>query len=318
MDNLFDSMRLQLFLQAACGISPFIRHGNRFVSSRWINVHTLVILLIFVFVVLTSLSDLSTEIPEWSGEGSYLWGIIIVFELLFTNTAFPLLLLHSMFWKKEQMGFYNRIFALDEKFQQHFQVNLQPTHRTLFKRSVGMFLISFVYFGGVLIIALLFYQSATSRTFVTYSIAYQVEQATTGVLSSAIINTALILKSRFKLLQMVKPTLLSSEGDIASRKLRFSVWLYNFKELCGLVDMLSQNFGSILILRFAHDFTLITSQCYLIFWILFSVDSSNMNKLVYVSVVGYWMLQNIVKIGATTLVTHMTINEVRLEYLFRF
>lgn len=318
MDNLFDSMRLQLFLQAVCGISPFTRQGNRVVSSRWMNVHSLVILVTFVTAVLTSLSELLNEIPEFLENGGYLWGIIIVFELLFTNTAFPLLIVHSMAWKTKQMAFFNRVFALDEKIQQHFRINLQPTHRALFKRSIGMFLISLVYFGGVTTMAVLILQSSNSKIFITYSIAYQLEQATTGLLSTAVINTALILRSRFQLLQMVQPTLLRNDGNIASRKVRLSVWLFNFKELCSLVDLLSQNFGVILIVRFAHDFTLLTSQCYLIFWILFSVASSTPHKWVYVTMVCYWMLQNILKIGATALVAQMTINEVRVFYYLRF
>lgn len=311
MENFFDSMRVQLFLQAAFGISPFIRRGNRVVSSRWINAHSIVILIIFVFVVWTSIIEILKEVSGWTESGSYLWMIIIFFELIFTNTAFPLLIVHSLLWKKQQMDFFNRVFALDESMQQHFRINIQPTHRALFIRTIGMFLICFLYYGIITFFAIVGpLTSSTENKFVTYSLAYQLEQIATGFLSSAVINAALILKSRFQLLQMVQLILLSSDGDIASRKLRLSVWLFNFKELCSLVDLFSQKFGAILIVRFAHDFTLLTSQCYLIFWIIFSVASSNANKWGYVSLVCFWMLQNIVKIGATAIVAQMTINEV--------
>lgn len=311
MNNFFDSQRVQLFLQSFFGTSPFVRRGNRMVSSGWMTIQSSLILITYVVLVTICLSELMSELSGWSINGGYLWVIIVAFELMFTNAAFPLLIIHSLIFKKRQIDFYNRMFDIDEKLQQHFKMDLRPLHRSIHIRNIGTALLCATYFGGITFIMLLTYFKfdLNSKSIAIYSLVYQYEQAATGMLSSAIINTTLILRSRFRLLQIAQPQLLNGNDVTATtRKLRFSVWLSTFKELCGLVDAVSENVGIILIVRVAHDFTLLTSQCYLIFWIY--IDNTGTDKFVLVCLVLYWMLQNVVKIGVTALVNQVTINEV--------
>lgn len=315
MDNFFDSQRVQLFLQTFYGMTPFVRRENRMVASGWMIVYSSLILLTYVILVSICISDLLSELSEWSLNGGYLWVIIVSFELMFTNAAFPLLILHSLVFKKRQMDFYNKILDIDERLQQHFKMNLRPLHKAIQTRNIGTAVLCFAYYGGVsAIMTLAFFKfDSSSKGVALYSFVYQFEQMATGMLSSSIINTTLILRSRFRLLQLAHPLLLSGKDvSTTTRKLRFSVWLFTFKELCSLVDSISENVGVILIVRVAHDFTLLTSQCYLIFWIY--IDNTGTDKFLYVCLVLYWMLQNLVKIGVTALVNQVTINEVHIEY----
>lgn len=311
MNNFFDSQRIPLFLQTFFGMTPFVRRGNRMVASRWMVIQSILILFTYVVLVSICLSELISEVSGWTLDGGYLWGIIVAFELMFTNAAFPLLIIHSLIFKKRQIDFYNRVLDIDDRLQQHFKMNLQPLHRAIHARCIGTALLCFAYFGGVTVVMVMTYIDfeLKSKSIALYSMVYQYEQIATGMLSSAIINTTLILRSRFRLLQKAQPLLLNNEDvSTTTRKLRFSIWLFTFKELCSLVDSISENVGIILIVRVAHDFTLLTSQCYLIFWIY--IDNTDTDKFVLVCLVVYWMLQNVVKIGVTALVNQITINEV--------
>lgn len=313
MNNFFDSQRVQLFLQTLFGMSPFVRRGNQMVVSGLMNIYSILILITYIVLVSICLSELMSEVSGWSLTGGYLWGIIVAFELMFTNAAFPLLIMHSLIFKKRQMEFLNKIFEIDERLQLHFKMHLKPLHRAIHNRNIGTACLCFAYFGGVSVIMTMMYFKfdINSKSIAIYSMVYQFEQAATGMLSSSIINITLVLRSRFRLLQMAHPLLLNgNEVSTTKRKLRFSVWLFTFKELCNLVDSISENVGIILIVRVAHDFTLLTSQCYLIFWIY--IDNSGSDKVVLVILVLYWMLQNVLKIGVTALVNQVTINEVHI------
>lgn len=316
MNNFFDSQRVQIFLQTVFGMTPFVRRGNRMVASGWMITHSCLILITYVILVSICLSELISEISGWSLSGGYLWGIIVAFELMFTNAAFPLLIIHSLIFKKRQMDLYNKVLDIDERLQKHFKMNLKPLHRAIHARNIGTALLCFTYFGAVSVIMATSYLkfNLNSRSIAIYLMVYQFEQVATGILSSANINITLVLRSRFRLLQLAQPLLLKGDNvSITTRKLRFSIWLFTFKELCSLVDAISENVGLILIVRVAHDFTLLTSQCYLIFWVYFY--NRGTDKVIYLCLVLFWMLQNVVKIGVTALVNHVTINEVHIAYI---
>jgi 7tm Chemosensory receptor len=81
-----------------------------------------------------------------------------------------------------------------------------------------------------------------------------------------------------------------------------------FKILCSCVEDLNQIYGSSMVLHFAHDFTLLTTQIFSMFYIGFYDDPEESLPKILALVV--WLLPNIIKMSFICFNCHMTRNEV--------
>lgn len=83
-----------------------------------------------------------------------------------------------------------------------------------------------------------------------------------------------------------------------------------YKEICSCVDDLNGIYGLSLLLNFTHDFTLVTSQifCMFYFWSVFEWETARSAILV----LFIWILPNVVRISFMCFACHFTRNVVIL------
>lgn len=184
-----------------------------------------------------------------------------------------------------------------------------PIHADFRRRSWTFLSIGFTYYWAITAIFAfgMYKQNLFEFGIIWYSMAYQAEQQSTGLLFSAMITSLHLVKMRFGELQrlwsqsiLFKLSMQQDGGQITELftteniaiKCDISVWMCIFKELCSLIDLLSETWGVVLIVRMMHDFTLLVSQMYVIYWILTSAQYN----LAFVMIVTFWMLQNVIKI----------------------
>lgn len=313
--NIYDAYQIQIKLQTASGIYIFSRSGDRVTLSRLSEIYSLTLCAAFISTVILSFyTSLFTFLAHIIGD-SYLWAAIIGFEITFTNIAFPIMLLHSFVYKQKHIDLLNRIADIDTILIDKFQFDLTHVHHRLRRRSWIFLSLGIIYY--ILISLIVAYGMAAQKLrefgIYCYVLAYQFEQQSTGLLYSAMASSMFLVRARFSLMLKLWPKMISKEslgkGGTTKVKVDMSRWMGLFKELCLLMDLLSETWGLLLIVRFVHDFALLVSQLYVIYWILMD-NTRNNNSVVYVSVVTFWMLQNILKIVGISVSATLTSEEV--------
>lgn len=96
-----------------------------------------------------------------------------------------------------------------------------------------------------------------------------------------------------------------SKDALCDEMLRYSK---AYKGICCCVDDLNTVFGSSLVLHFAHDFSLLTTQVFAMFH--YGLNVASEDSLSFIPALMIWTLPNVLKISAICLVCHLTTNKV--------
>lgn len=308
--NLWDALKPTMILQRVYCISPFQRVGNLLKPSLISSVYGFVSVILYYALMVYSaylVIKIGNVVPFF--QKSYLWAVIGGFEVLFNNAGLIVLLVLCEFKKNQQLSFLNQIFDIDEVIKKDFQIEI--SYQSLYFKNVAAVLLCLLYYSGLTIFVLYFLYGYGLTSFGVYIFAflYLYEQICSGTMSLSYINYVLLIRERFKILKNIQIQLTDqSPARKQSSLLVISKLFLTYKDLCSLIELVNDNYGIVLIVRIAHDFTLTTSQVYLIIWVF--IDSNVTNKIELVTCVTLWMIQNIVKICLTTLSAELAVKEV--------
>lgn len=311
-------MKFPLLVQRIFCISPFIRDGKNLVSSQLLTAYTILVIIGYIVTIALSILQIQSRGFDWLDlSNGYLWIIIVCFELFFTVISFPILLFLCLVSKNKQMQLMTAISKIDDALIDEFDVNFHPVYlKFVISQRMQLFVCStyFAYIYYTLRKALASHDLNTLG-FHTFAVAYILEQYVSGLMFWSLSNIALILRSKFTLLKQIQEQMYHHpEENATMAKRKLSCLIVIFKDICQIIDMISQNVGSIFVLRMAHDFTLLTSQCYIIFYIL--SKNRTENGIIVVMHMFVWMLQNVLRIGLTSVMMSYTVDEVSLDRVF--
>lgn len=319
-----DAIRVPLAVQRIICLSPFCRRDNRLVTSAAITIYAW--LYIITYLVVVALSSVLTRADEFAWHatfrsGGYLWAIISTFEVLFALTTQPMMLVYSQLKRAEQMNTMMQIDVLDVRLRRVFAVDLNGFY-TGFVRVQNAQLFAWLLYVAIMCTienALMSRYGFDSTGVMLFAIAYQMEQCTTAVLAWSITNTVKVLRSKFVTLRTVHGRLMlaADAGEFAGAegalqlKRQLAELMRMFKELCDIIDRMSESVGALFVMRYAHDFTLVASQCYLVYWLL-TENGGDLGADVWPLLTGVllWMWQSVARIGSTALWTSWTVDEV--------
>lgn len=314
--NIWSSLKTTLLLQRIYCLSPFYFDGKRLRSPWSVQLYTYGYLVTYLTILAISVFYLHTltYLKQFLPAG-FLWIVLSGFEFAFTNVSFVLVLIILEISKPDQMDFLHRVAAVDDRLQRHFGIAVNFNRLKRYNRLA--WLAQALYYQGLAILVAFYASSSGHARLLPFIFAYQLEQATAFGLAFLIVNYMLLLRSRLQLVNRLYDDLWRGYLIATGRRqqdavLRRIIVLYQiFKELWDLVLLLDKAFGLAMLVRFAHDFTLLNTQLYLIFWI--ARDTETLADLWFIAVALVWMLPNVIKIGCTTVTVEGTINEVWLE-----
>lgn len=318
-----DAIRVPLYVQRIIGLSPFERRGDRLATSAAITCYAGLYLAAFLATIIASTVLTYTDELAWHEtlRHGYLWVIISTFEVMFTLTTYPVLLVFALLTRAVQMDIMMRLDAVDRQLGRVFGVDLTRFYVGFVRRQNAELYAWLLYFGVTYAIlnAVLRTYGFDSVGFMLFAFTYQMEQCSTGLLSWTITNTMKVLWSKFVTLRRVQRQLMRADaaGEFAGAagtlqlKRQMAVLMRTFKDLCDVIDRMSESLGALFVLRYAHDFTLVTSQCYLVYWVL-TENAASMGGCTWalLASVLLWMWQNVARIGLTTLWASWTVDEV--------
>lgn len=323
--NLWDGLSVTFIVQRFFCIFPLKRQGNEIVHSLFATIYSIASLISYYSVLALAFYVLKAELTTKKMESvkgdeefskSYLVVVICVFELIFNNVGILVIVLFSYIKRNNHVLFLQKLYDIDLVILDELKVDIN--YKRLRKMCYTAYFTILTFYVGLN--SLVFYK-VHELHFLTPGVSllatlYQFEQSTTAITTWAYINYVILLHHRFTIIRKRQEDLAMEKKMMLKNGVKFnenvsilSTLLMTYKELCSCIDVLNDMSGSILILRIAHDFTLTTSQVYMISWII--MDNNGSDKYELALSIFVWMFPNIVKMGLTTLLTEITVEEVR-------
>lgn len=152
-------------------------------------------------------------------------------------------------------------------------------------------------------------------------LVYIVQSTTSGIFTYGFVGYVVLVQTRMILLNLqladivrVPPEILEKQykdkNEMCKDMLRFTKM---FKSLNVCVEDLNKIYGSSMVLHFAHDFTLLTTQIFAMFYIGFYEDRIDSQPKILALLV--WLLPNIIKMSLICFTCHLTTNEVTNDFM---
>lgn len=319
--TIYDNLGFPFKLQQITAISPYIRKGNTLRTSLISTTYSYAFLLTYLGSVALSFYFFEDYTSIHLSDG-YLWRIIIYFEIVFTNIVYPILLVALERKKQQQMWFISAVHEWDEMCRYEFQTNFTQIYNNLHFYQCTELIFCILYFSLLLLIFHIRLIALRTYTFsaILFSFTYIMEQFSIGVLTWVLNDSVRIILSKFDILHQIQrsnfPVMQTNKSNdkILFEKRKLVLILKAFKKLCYIIDVLSGELGSLVIILIAHDFTLVTSQCYMIYWIIF-YNTVN-DKTDFVVSILLWMIQNFIKLSCISITCQRAINKVSVEVIY--
>lgn len=284
--NLWDGLAVTFTAQKFFCIFPLKRQGNQIVRSTFATFYSIFSILFYFCSLALSLYLLTIEqttkklesvrkSDEVTFSKSYLVIVIAVFELVVNNLGILVTVAFSHIKKNSQILFLQKVYDVDLVMMKELKVELN--YNRLRMMCYSAYISIFCYY--LALNSFVFYKLHEFQN-LTPAVAfmttlYLFEQSTTAITTWAYVNYVMLIYQRFVIIKkrqedfvQEKKMILKSGNKYTENVSLLSTLLMTYKELCSCIDVLNNMSGSILILRIAHDFTLTTSQVYLISWII--------------------------------------------------
>lgn len=220
-------------------------------------------------------------------------------------------------WKRnDQVKFIEKVQKIDDSIRYNFNMKIDyDSYKT--RTIVGIIIVSLYY--NIVVSAVMYFFMLDIRSLsaiATFS-CYIAQSSTSGIFTHGFVSYVILILIRMtkvneKLHEIIRfpPEVLEKQYKtkeaLCNEMLRYTKM---YKSLCSCVDSLNEIYGSSMVLQFAHDFTLLTTQIFGMFYIGFFEDPEQ--SIFRIIALLIWLLPNIIKMTMICFYCHMTRNEVR-------
>lgn len=251
-------------------------------------------------------------------KGFQLFSLIGYLEFTLTVINGMFFFFTAIFKRRKQIKFIEKIQKIDNTIVTKF--GLYPDYSKYRNISLGILVAVIVYYNFIVAVAMYKYllDIQSPSALATFAV-YIMQSASSGIFTYGFVGYVILIGARLirinaKLANIVRipPEILEKQYKnkdvLCMEMMRFTKM---YKNLCSCVEDLNQIYGSSMVLHFAHDFTLLTTQIFAMFYIGFFEDPTE--KLSKILALMVWLLPNIIKMSFICFTCHMTRNEVRLS-----
>lgn len=320
-NDFWKSLQINLFFQRVHGVSPFTIKNGKLVSSWRITLAIFLGFIIYIILMSFSLYSLIRHnfFHNIFFSNGYLFAIIGCFEIGFSNFSYILLVIFGSLTKHKQIAFINALYKIDAILGEKFNEIFIDYH---WQRQLSAIKIVFtvIYYNSLTFMLLMkFYQYQMLTIPLTiFTLCYEHNQMSSSMQNSCYINLVQQIRIRFLAIKKLAKQLLliGKQSDIENEKImiqKILTLIQTYKKLTDMMNVLNQNANVTLMLRYIHDFTLTTSQIYLIFWIIIDEHDAD-DEMAIIFYIIFWMAQNVYKLFLLSWETENTKNEVNLYY----
>lgn len=214
-----------------------------------------------------------------------------------------------------QIHFIERIEKIDEYMKTHLKLNVNYREYQLI--SLGFLIVVLVYYNIIFSFSS-YFLILDLKTFGGHFmfVTYIYSTTLSAIFTYGFICYVVLIKDRFQIINRKLGKMVGGplQSPLKKNKKSLCVDMIKFtkmyKSLCGGIDDVNKIYGFSMVLHFAHDFTLLTSQIFGIFYISFGVDWHEF-QIMKIFGLFIWLLPNMLKMTGICLVCHLTRNQVR-------
>lgn len=309
--------------QLAC-VSPYRRLHDTLATSKALTMYSCTFIGFYVLFVAVVILDVKANVGQVALQKilsyGYLAIVITVAEVTYTLFTYPWFLVFTQFTRQLQMSTLKRIVDLDALLIGEFQLDLQPYYRRLIQKQRVELAAGLVYFSIMFGFLLWLLEWFGFRTlgFRLFAVLYIVEQSSTGLVSWSFTIATHVLFSKFVHLGRVREILLE-EKDAFTLKKRLALLMGSFRDMCDLIENINSDMGILVVTRVVHDFTLVLSQSYMLFWLVRTTPMWQFYGGYGVVLVAgvLWMLQNMTRLLNSTSEAARAVEEVSRGFFLR-
>jgi hypothetical protein len=242
--------------------------------------------------------------------------------ILIRNLEFSVTVVNSMYFlytavirRLNQMNFIEKIQKIDETLRYSFKTVIDfSTYKAM---SILVLVVMLIYY-NVVVTTVLFFLLMKPKSISAFValIVYTLLSSTSGVFTYGFVGYVILIEKRMmkvneKLEEIIRfpPEMLEKQyitNDALCKEMMRYTKIY--KNLCSCVEDLNGIYGSSMVLQFAHDFTLLTTQIFLMFYIGFYENREE--SLPKICALMVLILPNVIKMSFICFSCHMTRNEV--------
>jgi hypothetical protein len=242
--------------------------------------------------------------------------LIVYLEFSLTIVCGLYFLINAVIKRYKQMNFIEKLQKVDDTLRRSF--NIIPDYNRFGHVALFFLLIVLIYY-NVIVVGIVYYPLRNGLDSINALIiffVYILQAATSGIFTHGFISYVVAIYVRVvrlngKLEVVVRhpPEELElryqSKSDLCMEMMRFTKV---YKQLCSCVEDLNRIYGFSLVLHFTHDFTLLTSQIFSMFYVSYYENWSDSKLTIFGLVI--WMIPNMLKITFICFVCHLTRNKV--------
>jgi 7tm Chemosensory receptor len=248
-------------------------------------------------------------------KGVQLFTLIAYLEFSFTIVNAFYFLITAVFRRHGQMGFIEKVQKIDETLRASFSIEMDYKRYKIISIVILMFIL--VYYNlAVSSVMFFFLLDITSTSGVSTFVIYIIQSATSGIFTYGFLCYVVVIAGRITVINKELAKIVQFPPEVLEKQYENKEAMYVdmmrytkiYKSLCGCIDDLNQIYGSSMVLHFAHDFTLLTTQIFAMFYIGFFENAVESRYQLMALLV--WLLPNIVKMSFICFNCHRTTNEV--------
>lgn len=250
-------------------------------------------------------------------KGFQLFSLVGYLEFTLTVINGMFFFFTALFKRRKQIKFIEKIQKIDNTIRTTFGTKID--YSSYKNSSLAILIAVVVYYNFVVSVVMYKYLlDIQSPSAIATFVVYIIQSASSGIFTFGFVCYVVLIELRLMLINAklanivrIPPEILEKQYKnkdvLCMEMMRFTKM---YKSLCSCVEDLNQIYGSSMVLHFAHDFTLLTTQIFAMFYIGFFEDpTESLNKILALIV---WLLPNIIKMSFICFTCHMTRNEVRL------
>jgi hypothetical protein len=225
----------------------------------------------------------------------------------------------GVFKRKRQIGFIEGIQKVDKLMKDELKIFIDNSMFRL--SSLITLIVTILYYYVIVSIVMIFYLLDINTIHGFFSlIVYISLSATSGIFTFCFVSYVTLINMRIVKLNQKLAGIMRYPPEILVRIYKTKDALYEemlryskgYKVLCTCVDDLNTIYGSSMVLHFAHDFTLLTTQIFAMLYIGLNPTQDFMTERIIALMI--WTFPNLVKISTICFACHMTTNEVSRKY----
>lgn len=306
--NLQTAIRLSILIQCIFIVSSIWQKQSRFTLPWQLTCYTYLMLTIYsanCIIILSMQTSAMLGIYQANGQ---LWSIL--FTVIFLMAKFTLIITVIALERKKytERDFLESVCQIDTKLEANFDVVVDCS--TMRNVNIAAHSIHLTYYICLLIVSIRKLDRVNLYSFyyiLAHSFIYFFENLTFNVLLAKYLNNAIILKTRFGILQNIITNIMDSMGrsSLIEIRIRLDNVFDIYYQLIHLVELFNEFIGWGVLFKIAHDFILCSAISYLIFTIIIEQSQSAFTMAGML----WWFLISFQRILLMSFVAHQTMNK---------